>query len=290
MLLLMRKIKGHASISKWTPEHAGKVGTPSMGGIAPLIALLGVTAWAYSISRNPIMPALMIGMAGFGLIGFIDDYWIPKVMQEKRGFGWTQKLILQIVVTVLMIVQLTHYWATSIPLAFLLGFLIIFFANAVNFSDGLDGLCGGLLILATLAFTRGMDAFSLAMIGALIPFLFLNAPPAKIFMGDVGALPLGACFGVMVWSQYTSSASSQGSLLAVVALGTISLVFILELCLVPMQLFWVKVFKKRLIPAAPVHQSFEKMGWPDTRITAVFLLTQLLLTILGLSILGSTWL
>jgi phospho-N-acetylmuramoyl-pentapeptide-transferase len=261
-----------------------------MGGIAPLIALLGVTAWAYSQRWDPIMPALMVGIIGFGLIGFIDDYWIPKVMQEKRGFGWTQKLILQIVVTVLMIVQLTHYWATSIPLAFLLGFLIIFFANAVNFSDGLDGLCGGLLILATLAFTRGMDAFSLAMIGALIPFLFLNAPPAKIFMGDVGALPFGACFGVMVWSQYTSSASSQGSLLAVVALGTISLVFILELCLVPLQLFWVKVFKKRLIPAAPVHHSFEKMGWPETRITAVFLLTQLLLTILGLSILGSTWL
>ena len=119
--------------------------------------------------------------------------------------------------------------------------------------------------------------------------MFLNAPPAKIFMGDVGALPLGAAYGLFVAHElFYPGQVSQWVVAA--SLIVVSLIFILELSLVPMQLFWVKVFKKRLIPASPVHHSFEKIGWPETRITSIFILTQLLLTILGLSLLSGTWL
>ena len=108
-------------------------------------------------------------------------------------------------------------------------------------------------------------------------------------MGDVGALPLGAVYGLFVAHELFNPGQVPQWLLAV-SLIIISLIFILELALVPIQLFWVKVFKKRLIPASPVHHSFEKMGWPETRITSIFILTQLLLTILGISLVNGMWL
>jgi phospho-N-acetylmuramoyl-pentapeptide-transferase len=291
MLLLMRVVKGHAAISQYTPEHAGKVGTPSMGGIAPIMALLVVLF--YLLLSSPaaettrVLIAMIIGIAGFATIGLMDDFVIPRLMPGKRGFGWTQKLIAQLVLVAAIVLALQPL---TLMESVIYGFMVIFFANAVNFSDGLDGLCGGLLILAMLAFTRGaLGGVAMAVIGSLIPFMFLNAPPAKIFMGDVGALPFGAVFGVLVAHQLLNPIQVPQWMMAA-SLIVISLIFILELVLVPLQLFWVKVFKKRLIPASPVHHSFEKMGWPETRITATFLLTQLLLTILGLSLINEVWL
>jgi phospho-N-acetylmuramoyl-pentapeptide-transferase len=121
--------------------------------------------------------------------------------------------------------------------------------------------------------------------------MFLNAPPAKIFMGDVGALPFGATFGVLFAHTLISQSENHSLTYVVAVLVATSLIFILELALVPMQLFWVKVFKRRLIPASPVHHSFEKLGWPETRITAVFLLAQFILTMIGMSsALGRWWL
>ena len=291
MLLLMRKVKGHASISQYTPEHAGKAGTPSMGGIAPIVALLAVLF--YLLLSSPaaeskrMLIALIIGIAGFATIGLMDDFVIPRLMPSKRGFGWTQKLIAQLAVASAVVFALQPLTLVE---SVVYGFMVIFFANAVNFSDGLDGLCGGLLILAMLAFTRGaFGGVAMAVIGSLIPFMFLNAPPAKIFMGDVGALPFGAVFGTLIAQELLNPGHASQGLVAI-ALIIISLIFILELALVPIQLFFVKVFKKRLIPASPVHHSFEKMGWPETRITATFILTQLLLTILGLSLINEVWL
>ena len=289
MLILMRKVKGHASISQYTPEHAGKTGTPSMGGIAPAIAIVAVLLWlSVSYPRSDgVYLAMLIGIAGYGALGLADDFLIPRLMPGKRGFGWTQKLVAQVLITAAIVVSLSPSTAFE---AVVTGFLVLFFANAINFSDGLDGLCGGLLILALLAFTRSsLGPAAMAIIGALIPFMFLNAPPAKIFMGDVGALPLGAVYGLFVAHELFNPGQVPQWLLAV-SLIIVSLIFILELALVPIQLFWVKVFKKRLIPASPVHHSFEKMGWPETRITSIFILTQLLLTILGISLVNGMWL
>jgi phospho-N-acetylmuramoyl-pentapeptide-transferase len=281
LLVVMRRLKAEAVISQYTPEHAIKAGTPSMGGIAPLLAVLAVSLVAILVWKRepPATKAIGIGLIGFGLLGFFDDFLIPKFMKGKRGFGWTQKLILQIGITALMVAVLKPIGSFQVVAS---GFLILFFANAVNFSDGLDGLCGGLLIVSAHAFAVGSQSqIAFALIGALIPFLILNAPPAKIFMGDVGALPFGAIFGVMIAS---ASVLANDSVLPLIP---VSLIFILELVLVPMQLFWVKVFKKRLIPASPVHHSFEKIGWPETRITAMFLLVQVVLTALTLSLYNS---
>jgi phospho-N-acetylmuramoyl-pentapeptide-transferase len=263
MLLLMRKVKGHASISQYTPEHAGKTGTPSMGGIAPIVALLAVLFTLLLPSPAPeskrMLIALIIGIAGFATIGLMDDFVIPRLMPGKRGFGWTQKLLAQLAVVGAMVFALQPLTLVE---SVVYGFMFIFFANAVNFSDGLDGLCGGLLILAMLTFTRGaLGGVAMAVIGSLIPFMFLNAPPAKIFMGDVGALPFGAVFGVLVAHQLLNPVQVPQWMMAA-SLIIISLIFILELALVPLQLFWVKVFKKRLIPASPVHHSFPRQELP----------------------------
>jgi phospho-N-acetylmuramoyl-pentapeptide-transferase len=274
----MRRLKADAIISQYTPEHAGKAGTPSMGGIAPLLGVLATCVISLSFWGRGSASSLsiIVGLIGFGLLGFVDDFVIPRAMRGKRGFGWTQKLVLQIGITALMVAILMPNGLFQLLAS---GFLILFFANAVNFSDGLDGLCGGLLIVAAHAFAVGsQNMVSLALIGALIPFLILNAPPAKIFMGDVGALPFGAALGVIIAS---ASVLKNESILPLIP---VSLIFILELALVPLQLFWVKMFKRRLIPASPVHHSFEKMGWPETRITAIFILIQVVLTALTLSL------
>ncbi len=299
MLLVLRRIKAHASISQYTPEHAGKAGTPSMGGIAPLLAMIVTiclvrnSSYGYGeVSSDFHWPveqfnAILIGLFGFGLLGFIDDFLIPRYLTGKRGLGWTQKLLVQLAIVVLMV---TSLGLSSIQLSVTVGFIILFFANAVNFSDGLDGLCGGLLIIATAFFMSGIVGFAaMAMVGALVPFMFLNAPPAKIFMGDVGALPFGATFGVLFANTLVSQSESHSLTYVVAVLVSVSLIFILELALVPMQLFWVKVFKRRLIPASPVHHSFEKLGWPETRITAVFLLVQFILTMIAMGSALGRW-
>lgn len=299
MLLLLRRMKAHASISQYTPEHAGKTGTPSMGGIAPLLAMI-VTVWLVLNSANDYAEvgpdfhwpaeqfiAILIGLFGFGLLGFVDDFLIPRFLTGKRGLGWTQKLLVQLIIVAFMVMSLRLH---SIQLSLIVGFIVIFFANAVNFSDGLDGLCGGLLILATVVFMAGIVGYAaMAMVGALVPFLFLNAPPAKIFMGDVGALPFGATYGVLFANTFISQSELHSPTYVIAVLASVSLIFILELALVPMQLFWVKAFKRRLIPASPMHHSFEKLGWPETRITAVFLLVQFVLTMIAVSSALGPW-
>jgi phospho-N-acetylmuramoyl-pentapeptide-transferase len=290
----MRKVKAHAAISQYTPEHAGKTGTPSMGGIAPLLALIIATIWISNIDYRPnvdgfVWPAkqftaILVGLVGYGALGFIDDFLIPRYLREKRGLGWTQKLFVQLCVVAAMLFPLQPLpVATSVGI----GFCVLFFANAINFADGLDGLCGGLLIVTSLFFVFGVvGQVAQALIGALIPFLILNAPPAKIFMGDVGALPFGATYGMLfanaLWLEGLGLSMSTTLMLLLI----VSLIFILELSLVPIQLFWVKVFKRRLIPASPVHHSFEKMGWPETRITATFILVQVVLTALAITLSG----
>lgn len=279
LLILMRRLKAHAAISQYTPEHAGKTGTPSMGGIAPLIGVLAVTAINFSSDRSSQTWAMIVALVGFGLLGFVDDFLIPRMIPGKRGFGWTQKLVLQVLIASAV------GWLMnpgSLGSAGITAFLVIFFANGVNFSDGLDGLCGSLLIVSCIAIKGQFGVEAFALIGALIPFLLLNAPPAKIFMGDVGALPFGALVGIMVSGYLQAAEATTITHFIIPAIAT--LIFILELVLVPMQLFWVKVFKKRLIPASPFHHSFEKIGWPETRITATFVLAQIILTMLALTL------
>jgi phospho-N-acetylmuramoyl-pentapeptide-transferase len=180
---------------------------------------------------------------------------------------------------------------------FVTGFVILFYANAYNFADGLDGLAGTLLLslaagLTIMACTTGADVTSAyvatMLFGAVLPFLFLNAPPAKVFMGDVGSLPIGALLGAVACSLTLNSTPdtplvSDWRMLA--ALVVISVMMFVELVPVPLQIFWVKCFKKRLFPYTPIHHAFERAGWPETRVVSMFALAQLLLAALAVSIL-----
>jgi len=279
ILKALIKAKSQQTIHKNIEEHAHKQGTPTMGG---LIALSGVLAAAGLIGFKGVLAPLLL-MAVFALLGYLDDYLIPKLKPGKRGFDWMPKLACQIgaVVGALAI-------AGSLdPLSLGLGlFLILFFTNAYNFSDGLDSLAGGLGIIISgglilfLAMDGGSNnqAFLLgAAAGGLTPFMFLNAPPAKVFMGDVGALSLGSLFG---WTTLTLLLPSPGepmNTLVILPMTLFCLVMLAEIVPVPLQVASAKLRKgKRLFPfKTPIHHGFQGLGWSEGRIAWLFHLVQM---------------
>lgn len=273
--------KSRQTIDPFAPEsHRKKQGTPTMGGLIVLAGLIP------SLIKFQTDFALLLLLVCYMLIGFADDFVVPRLMSGKRGLGWKQKIVLQLIFALLalwMVPEFAGSWQ-----AFALGaFLILFFSNAYNLSDGLDGLAGGLLavIAAYLAFFSPYSVIGFATLGALIPFLFLNAPPARVFMGDVGSLPLGAILGLifakMIWLQELGTREYWIQVACIVA---VSMVLIIELVLVPIQVAWYKRTKKRLFPATPIHHGFEKMGWPETRIVWTFILAQVLCCALSVTI------
>ena len=272
-LVLLRKVGVVSLISKYAPEaHQTKKGTPNMGGI---FVILGAAAAIISVST----PAVLV-LIGFAVIGFLDDFVVPRTT-SKRGLGWVPKLVLELVV-VSAYIALAGVGSNSIIAAFFL----LFFANAINFADGLDALAATLLIVSVVPFclfflaTGNLTgiAMSFGIPAALLPFLFLNAPPAKIFMGDVGALALGAAYGMLF-----SASPWQSSFWPWV----VSFIFIVELILVPIQIASVKTIGRRVVPATPIHHSFEKIGWPESKVVWTFAATQILLSAVAITVIYS---
>ncbi|MCG9894253.1 MAG: hypothetical protein MH204_02100, partial [Fimbriimonadaceae bacterium] len=205
LLPVLRRIKAAQTVSSHLPEHQAKQGTPTMGGLIILLGALAGILIGGGATTFSLAPVLLL--IGFGLVGFADDYLVPKMKPGSRGFDWKPKLLLQAVV------GLGALWISGVRDAGLLGaglFLILFFSNAYNFADGLDGLAGSLglilfaaviLMLPLLAAPAvesalwGLAPVAAAVAAGFLPFLWLNAPPAKVFMGDVGALALGGALG-----------------------------------------------------------------------------------------------
>ncbi len=273
--------------------HQKKQGTPTMGG---LIILVGVFA-ALLISDLNRWP-LVLWMAGFALIGFADDFLVPRFIKGKRGLGWKQKIVGQVVLAFLgaMLIGLPkQFWPFLLCI-----FLILFFCNAYNFADGLDGLAGslglllsfGFVALACLVGDKDIAEIFAILAGAFIPFLFLNAPPAKVFMGDVGSLPLGALFGLGVSSLLMDSSGEivyplHWRIELAPALLVLSVMMIIELVPVPMQVAYYKLTKKRIFPMTPIHHAFEVKGWPESKVVWTFTLAQLTLVLLSIGLAGS---
>lgn len=291
-------LKSRQTINKHAPEgHQKKQGTPTMGGIISLIAMViglavaGVQGWG---GDSPARIWSMLGLLIlFGVIGFVDDYVIPKMMPGKRGLGWIPKLAMQVPVAAIPWFFSSDFGRDGFTAA-LVVLTVLFFTNAYNFSDGLDGLAGTLL-LGIAAFFGGLgllkgDPF-LVMSGTvlaagIIPFLYLNAPPAKVFMGDVGALAIGAVIGHLFAYVFSRGAVS-GTLLSgleIVGLAFAMFMMIAELIPVPLQIASVKILKRKLFPYTPIHHAFEKAGWPETRVVFSFALTQLVCTLIALAI------
>ncbi|HWP31230.1 MAG TPA: hypothetical protein VNK96_05860 [Fimbriimonadales bacterium] len=275
-IFLLKKVNARAKVSPFLPAHQQKEGTPNMGGIFVLVGIFVAMALFNGFeNRENVLISYLIFT--FALIGFVDDYLVPR-FTTKRGLGWTIKLAMQ------ALAASCYVWMLGFrPEAWLAAFFVLTFANAVNFTDGLDALVTMTLWIALIPFlvyfysdgNRALLIVSLAILGSLLPFLYFNAPPAKIFMGDVGALALGAVYGhlfsttpykTQTWPWLTSG------------------VFLLELVLVPIQIGAVKTLKRRIFPATPFHHSLEALGWPESRVLWAMILLQMILTSMAFTV------
>ena len=290
VLKLLVRLGSRQTISQHIGEHAHKQGTPTMGGI---IILAGVCAslvfGGKGVNAGPLVLAV-----GYALIGFVDDFVVPRVMKGKRGLGWGQKLVLEVLIggAALWLFGVRDAVAIAAML-----FFVLFFSNAYNFSDGLDTLAGGLAVLIAIGFIAvGGQLVSaesaqmlVAIAAACVPFLVINAPPAKVFMGDVGSLPIGALFGWVFGEVFVLTARFQSTLdtapvsvFPLVGMSIVSLVMVAELVPVPIQIGWVKLFKKRAFNfKTPIHHAFQSAGWPETRIAWLFHMVQAALVVVG---------
>lgn len=284
------KLGSRQTVSEHVPEHAAKQGTPTMGGLIVVVGVVAAFITQGQVKNNFTLYLFL----WFAMIGFLDDFVVPRSGGGKRGLGWLPKLGLQIVpfIALFALAPTTPLWIIG-----LMAFVVLFFANAFNFSDGMDGLAGG--IGGILAFTLFACPFLVLMLNpganvdtsllpilfalglAIIPFLYMNAPPAKMFMGDVGSLPIGALLGMGFLQSTVFRDPYEPSLERMVPFIPCLLVLIAELVPVPLQIGSAKLRKgKRLFPfRTPIHHGFQAAGWPETRVVSVFLLTQLLLAL-----------
>ncbi len=292
---LLLLTKSRQKIDPFAPEtHQAKQGTPTMGG---LIIVVGAMATLLarsgdvvsSATQRPLLASWVL-LLGFAMIGFVDDFVVPRIWKGKRGLGWKQKIALEVLFAA--IAGYALFGAT--PAAGFAVFLILFFSNAYNFSDGLDGLAGTIWLGLALGLVLLPNALhplniivAMGISGGVVAFLFLNAPPAKVFMGDVGSLPIGALLGMVIAGQVIGR---DGTILPANFAAPIflSLLMVAELVPVPMQVGYFKLTKgKRLFPYTPIHHAFEKKGWKETRVVYTFALVQLLLSLFACTLAGT---
>lgn len=308
-------------------SHQSKAGTPTMGGLLISISIL-VPTLLWANLRNVYVWIALAGLVGFGAIGFADDYL--KVRGGKNlGLRARSKILLQVLVTLVIVASLA--WLHSLgeydprlvlpffknvtpnlviesllhdpwtyPLAFVVLFVFSFFVlagstNAVNLTDGLDGLAIGLMVISAGAFTvlayvaghrefatyldiarvpqaAELTIFCGSMVGASLAFLWYNAHPAEIFMGDVGSLGLGGALG-------TVAILIKQEILLLFVSG----VFVVEALSVIIQVGSYKLRGKRVFKMAPLHHHFEALGWPESKIITRFWIAGLVWALLALS-------
>ncbi|UXU54225.1 phospho-N-acetylmuramoyl-pentapeptide-transferase [Staphylococcus agnetis] len=293
----LKRMKFGQSIREEGPEsHMKKTGTPTMGGLTFLISAIVTTLIAsfFVDTASPLLLLVFVTL-GFGLIGFIDDY-IIVVKKNNQGLTSKQKFLAQIVIAVIFFIVAKGMNAfdfstninlpftdISIPLSFAYVIFIIFwqvgFSNAVNLTDGLDGLATGLSIIgfsmyAVMSFILAQPAiglFCVIMVAALAGFLPYNINPAKVFMGDTGSLALGGIFATI-----SIMLNQELSLLF------IGLVFVLETLSVMIQVTSFKLTGKRVFKMSPLHHHFELVGWSEWKVVGVFWTVGLISGLIGL--------
>ncbi|GBG06153.1 phospho-N-acetylmuramoyl-pentapeptide-transferase [Paenibacillus sp. MY03] len=288
---LLRRLKFGQQIRTEGPEsHLKKSGTPTMGGIIIMIALM--IAFVRFADKSSEFWVLLTASLGFGLVGFLDDY-IKIVFKRSLGLTAWQKLFGQLLFSAIVCVLLYnmgHSTEITIPGTsagldlgwfYYLFVVIIMFAasNSVNFTDGLDGLLAGTSAIAFGAFMivalqtseHESAIFSAAMIGAVLGFLVYNAHPAKVFMGDMGSLGIGG--GIAAVAILTKT-----ELLLIVIGG----VFVLEMLSVILQVASFKLRGKRIFKMSPIHHHFELIGWSEWKVVTVFWTVGLLFAAAGI--------
>ncbi|NCN51167.1 MAG: phospho-N-acetylmuramoyl-pentapeptide-transferase [Candidatus Pacebacteria bacterium] len=285
--------------------HKDKVGVPVGGGLLvitvvstlfafllPLLTRFGVEITSNHRSVSAEINVIFFTFLSFGILGLYDD--IKKFFNFSNGFfGLRMKhklflqIILAIIISLMLFIQLGisfvhipfigtfELGAFYIPFAV---FTIVAFANAVNITDGLDGLASGVLMISLFGLWYLSSAildvptslFIALLIGSLISFLYFNVFPARIFMGDVGSLAFGATLAVI--------GLLTGKVIALIVIGAI---FVIEITSSLAQLLSKKFLKRKILPAAPVHLTLQRHGWPEPKIVQRAWLLQIMLTIFG---------
>ncbi len=311
MIEKLREIKFGQTIRADGPKsHFAKSGTPTMGGVLIIFSII-VSVLLWEDWDNPYTWILLFATVGYGAIGFLDDY-VKIKKKASDGISAKLKFTGQIVVSLVIIVFLFMIKQPGMTLLYVpfikhpvldMGYFYVPFAlvllvgtsNAVNLSDGLDGLAIGLVIMvgitfSILAYVTGhsivakylkipfimhsweITVFSLALVGASVGFLWYNAHPAEVMMGDTGSLSLGGVLGVI-------ALIIKKEILLIIIGG----VFVIEALSVIIQVIYYKLTKKRVFKMAPIHHHFELMGWAESKVIIRFWILGGLFAILSLS-------
>jgi phospho-N-acetylmuramoyl-pentapeptide-transferase len=306
-LLRVRQGRGQPIREDGPQTHLAKRGTPTMGGLMMLTSLtLAMLIW-----MNPAQPLVWACLAvtvGFGLIGFLDDF--DKVTKRShKGVSAKMRLFMEFAIAALATAIIVGPAGTNLYVPFLadryipLGpfyyvfaaTIIVGFGNAVNLTDGLDGLATMPIVIASAAFAFicylvGRVDFSdylgiphvpgagelailcAAIMGAGLAFLWFNAPPAAVFMGDTGSLALGGALGAI-------AVASNHELVLLIIGG----LFVMETASVIIQVFWFKRTGRRVFRMAPIHHHFEQLGWSESKVVIRFWIVSIVLALMGLA-------
>ena len=307
--LRVRQGKGQPIRDDGPQSHLAKRGTPTMGGLM-ILTSLGISILLWMDLSNPYVWACVFVTLGFGTIGFLDDY--DKVKKQKTaGVSGRVRLLGEFAIagiaSAIIVYSSPNGTLLYVPffskLVIDLGpfyiafaaFTIVAFGNAVNLTDGLDGLATMPVIIASVAFmlivylagnvkfadylgiphiprVGDLAIFCGAMIGAGLAFLWFNAPPAAVFMGDTGSLALGGALGAIAVAAHHE-----------IVLGIIGGLFVVEAMSVIIQVFWYKRTGRRVFRMAPIHHHFEQLGWPESTVVIRFWIVALVLALAGLA-------
>ena len=293
---LLQRLKAQQSIREEGPQaHLAKAGTPTMGGLFMMMALVLTICIVPPYSVTLWM--LLFLTLGHGLLGFSDDF-IKAVKRRNLGLTAKQKLAGQVVLAILFCYISTTYaalpttlWIPLVDITVDLGvayyilalFIIIGTTNAVNLTDGLDGLATGISAIAGAGYavvgllvgSLSVTFFGIIVSGVCLGFLYFNANPAKVFMGDTGSLALGGAFAGMAIATKTE-----------ILLVIIGFVFVVEALSVILQVASFKTRGVRIFRMSPIHHHFELGGWSERKVVYVFWAVSLVTSLLGIAVLS----
>lgn len=280
LIPLFRRMKFGQTVRQVGPEsHMKKQGTPTMGGVLFLLPL--AVAIPLLDRSSPLAWSLVFLIFGYGAIGFADDY-VKIAYKRSLGLRAREKLLMQIIVAVIFVWLAEHFgsahhawvlpfglrpWDPGIWYGPISVLAILGAGNAVNITDGLDGLAGGAAAIGTTFFAyvgvtshdMALAVVSLVLVGGLVAFLRFNLHPASIFMGDTGSLSLGAALAGSALVSHT-----------VLLLPVVGLLFVVETLSVILQVISFKLTGRRIFRMSPLHHHFELTGWTEERVVTVF--------------------
>ena len=296
LIPILKRMRVGQKISEFVGiAHRKKEGTPTMGGLIFILPTIIITIGLImfnKISYTSNLGIVLLVFIGYSCIGFLDDFLSLK-KGNNEGLTTYQKLFMQVLIAIgFFYIYMKNGGQTAwvvgtlhidLELGWIYGLAILFVlvgaSNAVNLTDGLDGLAGGLSAISFVAYALisiavGYDdigIFSLILVGSLAGFLIFNTHPAKIFMGDTGSLALGAAMGAIAILTHRE-----------LTLLVVAFVFVIETLAVILQVIWVQLFHKKLFLMTPLHHHFEKLGYEETDIVKGFWVVGLLLAMSGI--------